>query len=317
MDEAQATAPFGEAFDIGRGLAHGWASLRRCFPVLFVGGCLRACTEGGGGSGGGNDFGGGDHSGHHAFFGAAHEAYAGLADGLHASGTPFDAVGGLDAAFGSLGAGVIAALVVGVLVVLTFFLVFVAWFEGGWLRVHEEIVRTGEGTFGTLFSGADVLLPILGNFLLAGFVFLGVFGLAAGPGFAAVAWGVHADSLPIGIVGGAEVLLVGLPVVVYVVLGLSFVHHLVALDGYGPVDALSRSWALASGHRLQLLFFRVVVAIVTTIAGALGIVACFVGVFVTWPAHFAVRDLAFTEAYLYLTRPTEEREAWSIWSWAA
>lgn len=34
--------PFMEAFDLGRGLQHGFSALKRCFPVLFVGGCLLA-----------------------------------------------------------------------------------------------------------------------------------------------------------------------------------------------------------------------------------------------------------------------------------
>ena len=43
-----------EAFAPGRALRHGFASLKRFFPVLFVGGCLKSCTDGGGGGGGGN-----------------------------------------------------------------------------------------------------------------------------------------------------------------------------------------------------------------------------------------------------------------------
>ena len=46
-DPAILTPPRSEAFDAVAGIRSGMEGFRRAWPILFVGGCIKGCTEGG------------------------------------------------------------------------------------------------------------------------------------------------------------------------------------------------------------------------------------------------------------------------------
>ena len=129
--------PFETSFEIGRALGHGFRALRRCLPILWVGGCIRACTSGGGGGGGG---GGAEEHEREGARQVLDHAFGGLGLGSH---LPVASIGGMEAA-------IVIVLAVVVLFVVAFAFAIQAWFVPGWLRVHEEIARTGEAQWGTL-----------------------------------------------------------------------------------------------------------------------------------------------------------------------
>lgn len=310
MDDTAAGLPFREAFSIERSLRHGWRSLLRCFPILFVGGCLKACTDGGGGSGGNWD--GGDSG--------SSDAMQRWIDGW---GQPGSWAMDLDPAalLGSAGLpdvgewvliGVMLAVVTVVIVAL---LAFRAWLIPGYLRLHREILQTGEGRWETLFSGADRFVAMFVWQLLGVVVGLGTLALAGALPAGVMTWGITQHE-PLVVGAGVALLgLVTLPIVAYVSLGLLFGDAAVALDELGAVDALARSWSLASGNRIWLLIFALVTWIVQVLVTIPGLCFCCVGIWVTRATGFAIRDVGFTSAYLLHTLPEDETRGWSIWSW--
>src|SRR5438128_1518956 len=106
MDTDTPETAFSDAFDIGRSLSHGWASLKRCFPVLFVGGCLKSVTEGGGG-------------------GSAPDPKLFQSD--------------LGGPLAGLSVNVILTIVAVILVIVILVVAFRSWLVPGWYRLHRQI----------------------------------------------------------------------------------------------------------------------------------------------------------------------------------
>lgn len=80
-------------------------------------------------------------------------------------------------------------------------------------------------------------------------------------------------------------------------LAVSFqvVAFAVAVEDRGPVDALRRSWGLASGNRWRLLALVVLFAVIGGVSGAVGSVLSFVD-----PVVGQIVSLAITSAFLVL-----------------
>lgn len=310
MDESPLGLPFQQAFSIERSLRHGYRSLLRCFPVLFVGGCLKACTEGGGGSGGGG--GGGDTPTPDAvkewfenFRGGGAFAWSGDPAGLLGSAS----------SFGVAEWAVIGVILAVVLVVVVLMLAFRAWLIPGYIRLHREILETGEGRWETLFSGADRFFAMFSWQILGMVIGLGTLALAATPAAAVLTWGITQDQVVGMVLGVGLGLVFTLPVAAYVGLGLALADSAIVLDDLGATDALARSWSLASGNRLWLLVYVVVTFLFQAVVSFVGLCFCCVGVYFTRAMAFAIRDVGFTSAYLLHTRPEDETRGWSVWSW--
>lgn len=310
--------PVSEAFAPGRALRHGFASLKRCFPVLFVGGCLKSCTDGGGGGGGGNYSSLLDQQKDKSssqLFDLGHQLHRAWAGGLgvQASDDPF-------AVLGNLIPGVTESVIIGgllavVAIVVVALLLFRSWLVPGWIRVHREIVETGNGEFATLFSGADRMFPLLGWSLLAGLIGFGTVALAAAPGAAlAIFGGMQGNDWMLAGGCGLAVLL-AIPVWVYVFPGLVVGEQAVVLDGLGPVDALARSWAFVDGARGSMILYLLAMFGVRFAAGILGLCMCCIGGFVTNPIAFVLTDFGTTESYLMRTRSRDTAAGWSIQTW--
>src|SRR5262249_47725387 len=84
-----------------------------------------------------------------------------------------------------------------------------------------------------------------------------------------------------------------LPVIAYVALGLSLAPCAVAIEGMSATEAISRSWTLVRGHRLQLFLYFFVL-------GVLELICCctlFLATMFTSVAYF--------ESYVQLVREKE------------
>ncbi len=124
----EAGLPFRTAFDVSPTMRRGWQALVRFPMVLFVGALLKACTEAGNGAGGQSR---GDWDPGHS----ATEASRHIRDGQWDQ-----VVDGLPAPLAAMGAGVIVALVLTAFVLAVAIRAFV---HGGWIAVHQEILRDG------------------------------------------------------------------------------------------------------------------------------------------------------------------------------
>lgn len=76
---------------------------------------------------------------------------------------------------------------------------------------------------------------------------------------------------------------------VIIALGLAFVPYLVIERGLWPIEAMKESWRITKGHKWQLLLLFLALLLVNL----LGILALFVGIFVSVP----ITMLAFAHAY--------------------
>jgi hypothetical protein len=287
-------APFAEAFDVVRGLRHGWNAFKRSWPVLFVGGCLKNCTEGGGG------------------------ANLRLPGDFRVDDSPlkdFDAnreFEAVDAMIQAMGMGLLVVVAaVAVLVGAAIFLLRV-WMLPGWIRVHREILETGRTDWSTLFSGGDRFLAMAGWTLLSGLIRLGSFGLCLAPSLAlAFALDFQLQGVVLAVLLGLVAMLVPL---LYVGPGLAFGAHALVLEDLPVMDALGRSWELAAGNRVGILVYAFLMGLMRLALAIVGMCALCVGGFITNPFSVALKDYAFTEAYLVFTRGWAAREGWQGWA---
>jgi len=297
--------PFTEAFELETALRHGWHGFTRFWPVLFVGGCLKSCTEGGAGNGGSS--GSDEDKAQGALDALGDLPVQGLLDGVQ-SDFPFDPkalTGPLSIAIQTLGMATFVAIALLAFVVL---FVFRAWLVAGWIKLHRAILAEERGDFPTLFSGASHLVPMLLWTLLEGCILVGTAAIFVLPAIGLTFWISPLIALPVA-VG------FGVPVMVYVVLGLSFGAHAVVLEDLGPVEAFRRSWELADGRRAHLLLFRFILALVRILATIVGLCVFCLGALVTGPIGLAVTELGFTEAYLLHVRPRSETALWPSRHW--
>lgn len=277
-----------EAFDLASGLQSGFEVFKRAWPVLFVGSCIKSCTEGGGGN----------------------YNPSGLSDLANSNNG-----GGLDqldpTALG-ITAAVVAVVLVVVLVVVVLVLALRAWIVPGWLRTHEEVLRTGNTDWSTLFSGGDRFVPMLLWSLLQGVISLGAVGLPAAPGIGIAIWGFYNNQPMIGGGGTLLALLPAIPIGIYVNLGLRYGDYLVTFDERSAMEALGESWGLASGNRLRMILFGVVLWLMRITVALAGFCFFCVGGLVTGPIALALYDIPWTRSFLLLTRPRTETDAWTV-----
>ena len=91
--------------------------------------------------------------------------------------------------------------------------------------------------------------------------------------------------------------LIGWPALIYIHCGMALTEEIVVFENASPVDALSRSWSLASGNRWAIILF----GIVSFIFALCGLLMCCIGVLATT----AITTLAWGEAYLQLSAGEE------------
>jgi hypothetical protein len=180
-----------------------------------------------------------------------------------------------------------------------------SWLAPGWIRAQVAALR-GRDEPALLVSGGDLFGRFLGWSMLSASILTAVAALAVLVGLvvgivvlgAGVGGSGDVGALPLAVVAGVgAAVLVGLPLGVWVGLGLALGEHAVVLEGLAPRAALSRAWTLAEGHRIELGLFLFVNQLVTM----LGFLACCVGVVPAW----AVTSTAQTRAYMLLVGMVE------------
>lgn len=184
---------------------------------------------------------------------------------------------------------------------------FQTWYDVGYARAAGEVRATQAERFSVLLSGAQRFVPLLLARPLLGLAGLLLYGVVAAP---FVAIGVLAStSVPHVLVVLALIcfsVVIGC-VYVYVLLGLQFVTPLVALEGCGPVDAIGRSWSMASGRRGKLIVFWLCLVLI----GFAGLLACGIGMLVAFPLIETMRLEAFLALKQPLATSVPEPQGWS------
>jgi hypothetical protein len=260
---------FNQAFDPIRALQSAWKALAQAPLPLIVGGVLLMLTEGGGG-GGGN-------------FVQIHDHHGG-------------------GSWSEIAPWILPLIGVCACVGIALFL-FSSWIQVGFANSVESVLRTGHADVGQVFDakgrfGSMVLSRIL--CVLVGIAcVLPFLLLVIAIGILTKGFERHEGLILLLIPG----LVVWLPIVLYVVLGISLADQAVALEGAQPVESLKRSWSLVHGHRWMLLLYLIVGGLFSM----LGFCLCCIGVFLTGTLFHVARS----ESYLALVRG-QERATWWI-----
>lgn len=296
------------AFDVNRALSHAWEGIRRCGSPLFVGGFLMWFT-------------GNSSSGFNVNLGDL-DSLRGIFDDSGPSGfswggdppnlTPLEQL--LHGSDGEVGLvlGVMAGTMLCALAVSLFFFLVRAWLSVGWLRLHRAVVTEGEASVGPLFSGADRALDMILWRVMRGMIVLGTTVVAASPALVLAYAAIDAkDMMMVALATLVGVVLV-LPVTIYVGLGLYLGDHALVLEGLSPMEALERSWSLASGNRLSLLVFAVAMGVVYLLAITAGVMMMCFGLVITGPLSVALNELALSEAYLIAIEGEDAAREWGL-----
>lgn len=300
------------AFDIDRGLRRGIAGIRRAPWVLVLGGFLKGCTEGGGGVNVPNPD---DYTQLREMFdkvgASGHSALPGQPGWFAADGGPF---AGVDALAG-VGLGVLGLIVVVAVVLVVVMFLANGWLGAGWIRLHAQLIRTGEALPGTLFSATDCFGTMLAWSFTSGLIGLAGVAIAIAP-FGAMFFLPEGSptQLAVAVVGGVWFLMV-VGALLYLRMALSLVAHVIALEGQSMMAAIERSFSLTSGGRFHLLLYMSVFSFIGLLVTLPGYCLCIVGVLLSRPLGVAMRDLPFTEGFLHLTQPPEAVAAHSISTW--
>jgi hypothetical protein len=324
---------FNEAFDPFRAFRHGWAALKIAPFPLFLGALGMWFTAGNGGAGNFDDVGralielqNGDDGGGDA---PSYDNFDDWGERLQALPTSLtDLVGRVqdvppelqelldELGSGGIEAGMIAGIVGMVLLVSLFcggiMMLIRSFVHTGYLRLHEQLVRDAAGDFGPLFSGADYLGPMVLWKLLKTAIVFGSTMVAGSPGFALVMIGAFQQNFGLAGVGVLLLLVLFFPALIYVQLGLALGAHALVLERLSPMQALERSWSIASGHRWELFIFLAAQAIVSFAAILVGLMACCVGMIVTVPITMASIDVGMTEAFLLYTVDQATRDSFKL-----
>jgi hypothetical protein len=175
-----------------------------------------------------------------------------------------------------------------------------SFLKPGYLQLHQELLVEGASSPSRLFGGGAQFKSMAMWKLLKGVIGVGTLAVAATPGGGIMVAGAYLESDPLLLVGGLLLAMLTVPASIYVGLGLVLGEHAVAFDDLGPMDALERSWTLASGNRTDLFLF----SLGTGVFSVLGVFACCIGVIPTT----AMMAFGWSEAYLLATR--EDWESW-------
>ena len=307
---------FRHAFDPGRAIRHGWEALKLAPAPLFVGALIMNFTQSGGG--GFNNFGNLGNTGGDSWDQGGYD-YDWGSDWDYRLDLLASSSGGMLQNFAGNSdfedpAFIAGLLVGGLCIFLLFAVIFVAtcWVKVGWVRLHEQVITDGEGTFGTLFGGKDRIVDMILFTLLRVCIGFATMLVAFLPGGLLLGIGLAVEIEPLMLVGGLLMIVIGIPVLYYVQLGLYLGDHALVLEGRSPMDALDRTWTLARGNRWRLLLYQIVMGLFAFAAALVGLCLCFVGVIFTGPGSRAIIDVGTTEAFLMHTRGEEHAKTWKL-----
>lgn len=163
----------------------------------------------------------------------------------------------------------------------------------GYGAVVQRVMVTGEEQLADLFRPRglypSMLLGMLLHILLV-FLALLPFGALVGGG---IWFAEHGTPEPMVAFVGICGAIAWLPFFCWIFLGVVLIPEAVAIEGWGPFDALARSWSLTRGRRLHLFFYT----LCTTIAALIGCCGCIPGMIFT----YSWVTVAWYESYVRLT----------------
>ena len=176
-----------------------------------------------------------------------------------------------------------------------------SWVRPGVFLNLKSVLETGETDSKGIFDHRGLFVQVLLARMLKGAVGLVVSLLVMSPLIVAFVMALSlSTTTPEAGFGSAMLIgavafffVIGLPTLIYLFCGLALVGEIVIYENASPMEALSRSWNLASGNRLQIFLY----GLVTGIFALLGLLLCCIGVIAT----SAVTTLAWGEAYLQLS----------------
>lgn len=151
-------------------------------------------------------------------------------------------------------------------------LVVGTFFQVGQIRIFLTTVRGGRPELGTLVSGSDRFLPLLGTTLLLTLVI---------------------------VIGYVFLIIPG----IILALGLGFAQFYCVDAGTGPVESMQRSWEATKGHKGKIFLFGLA-AIAVSIAGLL---ACCVGIYAATPVLFLAWAIIYVRLSGYVDAPSQLR----------
>lgn len=297
-DPTPAPLSVSEAFSVELLLGHGYRMLQQAPAPLLIGAFLLFLVEACSGGGGQVNL-----PGDTVDFGGVEETGDPMADLAALFDAMLDQVGGLALA-------AIAATMVGCGVLLQAVMwIAKSFLRVGWIRMHHEVLTTGDADPNILFTGKDRLWPTALWYLLAATIRFGVFVVSASPGGALVAvggWqaysGGREGAVALILAGVFLIFLLWLPTFLFIQPALVLGDRAVVLDGRGPLEALDLCWSMVSGHRLSIILYLLASAGVNF----LGILACCVGVI---PATAVVQP-GLTAGWMLCTRG--DRHDWAL-----
>lgn len=192
-------------------------------------------------------------------------------------------------------------------------------FEAGFIVVQRELLEGSEPEPSSLFTTRQFYGRLLGwNFCwlavmliaalpMAGYtyyVWMGDFEWAQHSEYAfllqawwelLVAFGVWAITV--------------LPVLAFLWLSFCLTSRLVVCEDLPLFEAARASWQLTHGHRLALIPFALIGFLFRLGGVLLGLLLCCVGILVTYPFAIAVREVAWTRAYLWYVQGDPSQRA--------
>ena len=146
------------------------------------------------------------------------------------------------------------------------------FFQVGQLRIFLTAVRGGRPELGTLLSGGDRFLPLLGMTLLV------TLGIAVGYVFL--------------IVPG-----------IILALGLSLSAFYCVDAGLGPIEAMKASWQATRGHKGKIFLFGLMAFLIAIV----GLLACCIGVYAATPVIWMAFAIVYIRLSGYVSSPTDGR----------
>ena len=184
-----------------------------------------------------------------------------------------------------------------------------AWIAPGWIRLQQETHVQGTGSWRTLFGGRDRMLAMLGWRILRLSLLALPWSMVLAPGAAAFTLSDAPISASLAVIGvGAFLAFVCW---LWVAPGLLLGEFFVALDGNDPVLALRRSLDAARGHRVELVVFYVIWAILQAVIVLAGMLLFCVGMLFTVPLGRAMSDSAWCRGFLLARDGLDAPTVWS------
>ncbi|HED64744.1 MAG TPA: hypothetical protein ENJ09_04225 [Planctomycetes bacterium] len=188
-------------------------------------------------------------------------------------------------------------------------LLFNSYLRIGYVGAVQRVLVTGEENAGDLFQGRGLLVSMV---LARLGKWLGITATALPFTIAilgSVALGRSMGVPAIGILGAVVFGVMELVAVLFVGSGLLLVEEAVAIEGLDPGAAFQRSWSIARGRRLELLFYALVMALIRFLGG----VVCCMTLCIGWvlvPLAVTWVETAWTESYLRFALPEPEEGIW-------